>query len=101
MVLRDGDLLAWLGRGDQAMITFLPKSEREAAQSKAALAEALVEIARSRPRRAMLATIDSVPATSSPFAKFLANYGFNVRRGALVFASDVAPAPTPRSVKRR
>ena len=67
------------------MITFLPKDEPDLTHAAEALARALVGIARSRSRIAMLATIDGEPALESPLAKILGEHGFAARRGALVF----------------
>jgi len=85
VIMQDGKLLAWLGRGGTSMVTFLPKDEPDASHAGRALAEALVAIARRRARIAMLSTIDGVPALESPVAKLLAEHGFAARRGALVF----------------
>jgi hypothetical protein len=67
------------------MITFLPAEEPDASHASAALADALVGIARRRSRIAMLTTIDGLPALESPLAKVLAEVGFAPRQGALVF----------------
>jgi hypothetical protein len=90
--MHDGKLLAWLGRGGQSLITFLPKDEPEASHAAKALASALVGIARRRVGVATLATIDAGPAPESPLAKVLAEHGFAARRGALVFVPGRAPA---------
>jgi ATP-dependent Lhr-like helicase len=96
VVMHDGKLLAWLGRGSQSMITFLPKDEPDASHAAAALASALVGIARRRVGVAMLATIDGAPAPESPLAKVLGEHGFAARRGALVFVPARAPAIAAR-----
>ena len=99
VVLHEGKLLAWLGRGGQAMVTFLPKEEPEASHASKALAAALVDMARRRSRIAMLITIDGAPALQSPFAKVLAEHGFAARRGALIYhrgGGQAASAPTLR-----
>jgi ATP-dependent Lhr-like helicase len=85
VIMRDGKLLAWLGRGGTSIVTFLPKDEPDASHAGRALGDALVAIARRRARIAMLSTIDGVPALESPVAKLLAEHGFAARRGALVF----------------
>jgi len=102
VIMHDGKLLAWVGRGGQSMITFLPKDEPDASHAARALASALVGIARRRVGVAMLATIDGGPAPESPIAKVLGEHGFAARRGALVFVPGRAPSravaaesPTP------
>jgi ATP-dependent Lhr-like helicase len=85
VIMHDGKLLAWLGRGGSTMVTFLPKDDPDASHAGRALAEALVGIARRRTRTAMLITIDGAPALESPLAKILGEHGFANRRGALVF----------------
>jgi ATP-dependent Lhr-like helicase len=92
VIMQDGKLLAWLGRGGQSMITFLPKDEPDATHAGNALAEALVGIARRRARIAMLMTIDGAPALESPLVKLLGEHGFAPRRGALVFIPSRARA---------
>jgi hypothetical protein len=92
VITSDGKLLAWVGRGGQSMITFLPKDEPDASHAGNTLAEALVGIARRRARIAMLMTIDGAPALESPLAKLLAVHGFAARRGALVFIPGRAAA---------
>ncbi len=91
VIMHDGKLLAWVGRGGQSMITFLPKEEPDASHAARALANALVGIARRRVGIAMLATIDGGPAPESPIAKVLGEHGFAARRGALVFVPGRAP----------
>jgi ATP-dependent Lhr-like helicase len=85
VIMHDGKLLAWLGRGGSSMVTFLPKDEPDATHAARALCEALVGIAKRRARIAMLVTIDGMPALESPIAKLLGEHGFANRRGALVF----------------
>ena len=89
--MHDGRLLAWVGRGGQSMLTFLPKEEPDASHAAKALANALVGIARRRVGVAMLATIDGGPAPESPLAKVLGEHGFAARRGALMFVPGRAP----------
>lgn len=85
VIMHDGKLLAWLGRGGTSMMTFLPREEPELSHAAKALADALVGLARRRARVAMLATIDGVAAPESPLAKVLGEHGFASRRGALMY----------------
>ncbi|MBX3189854.1 MAG: DEAD/DEAH box helicase [Labilithrix sp.] len=88
VILHDGRLVAWLGRGGQSMITFLPKEEPDASHTLGVLGQALVGHARARGRLTLLATIDGVPAPESAIASALARFGFVVRRGVLVHMPD-------------
>ena len=92
VIMHDGKLLAWLGRGNQSILTFLPRDEPDASHAARALASALVGIARRRVGASILATIDGAPAPESPLAKVLGEHGFAARRGALVFVPSRAPA---------
>ncbi len=85
VIMQDGKLLAWIGRGGSALVTFLPKEEPEASQAAAALAKALVVLSRRRTRTMMLTTIDGSPAAESEAASALTRAGFIARRGELVY----------------
>ena len=96
VILHDGSLLAWIGRGGQNIATFLPEREPDASHATEALARALVGIARQRARAVMLVTIDGAPALESPLAKVLGAHGFLARRGALVHIPTI-PRDSSRS----
>ena len=96
VILHDGRLLAWIGRGGQTLATFLPRDEPDRAHAAEALGKALVGMARRRARAAMLVTIDGAPALESAFARTLAAHGFVGRRGALVYIPPVPRAPDGR-----
>ena len=100
VILHDGQLLAWIGRGGQNIATFLPRDEPDASHAAEALARALVGIARRRARAVMLATIDGAPAPESPLAKRLAAHGFLARRGALVHIPALPRESPPPSYRR-
>ena len=72
VILRDGALLAWLARGGQSIVTFLPREEPERGHRIEALTDALASIAKKRVRPMILATIDGVPAPA--FSSSLAYY---------------------------
>ena len=77
VVIRDGALLAWVGRSEQALLTFFPESEPARSVSSRALATALAELVTSGRRRAvLLATIDGAPAEESDVAPDLFAVGF-------------------------
>jgi ATP-dependent helicase Lhr and Lhr-like helicase len=94
VILHDGRLLGWLGRGGASLLTFLPADEPELSHASAALAQAMAGIARRRSHIAMLASIDGAAALESPIAKVLAAHGFAPRRGALVYVPARAQAAT-------
>ncbi|HSO33095.1 MAG TPA: DEAD/DEAH box helicase, partial [Labilithrix sp.] len=96
VILHDGRLLAWVGRGGQNLATFLPRDEPDRGHASEALARALVGMARRRARTAMLVTIDGAPALESAFARTLAAHGFAGRRGALVYIPTVPHGPDGR-----
>jgi ATP-dependent Lhr-like helicase len=77
VVLRDGRLLAWLGRSDRNLLTFLPASEPESGEAAAAVADALAGLVESGRRRALLvAKVDGDDPGRSPLAPFLRAAGF-------------------------
>jgi ATP-dependent Lhr-like helicase len=82
VVLYDGALIGWLGRGLETVQTFLPKEEPERGAASAALANALAGMVESGQRRAiLLTTIDGEPATQSDFGAALLEAGFTVGGG--------------------
>ena len=87
VVLRDGALLGWLGRGDHPLLTFLPGDEPARREAAGALARALADRVDERGLRALLvSTIDGVDASDSPLASSFTAVGF---------------APTSRGLLRR
>jgi ATP-dependent helicase Lhr and Lhr-like helicase len=89
VILRDGVLLAWLARGRETLLTFLPEDEAQRANGETALAEALAGLAGARGRRALLlSTIDGAPAEKSALGKALQNAGFGVTRDGWIHRSS-------------
>jgi ATP-dependent Lhr-like helicase len=77
VVLHGGELVGWLGRSEQSLLTFLPADEPERSRRGRALSRALADLVESGRRRALLvARIDGGPAHASPVAPFLAAAGF-------------------------
>ncbi|WP_434048342.1 MULTISPECIES: DEAD/DEAH box helicase [Sorangium] len=77
VILHDGRLLAWMGRTERSLTTFLPEAEPERGDAIRAIASALAALVSEGRRRAVLvATIDGEPAHSSPLARALADVGF-------------------------
>jgi ATP-dependent Lhr-like helicase len=77
VVLRDGDLLAYLGRAERTLLTFLPAEEPDRGHAAAALAGALASIIDLGRRRSLLiAQVDGEPTEKSPLAPYLSTAGF-------------------------
>lgn len=77
VVLVGGELVAWLGRGEQNLLTFLPQEEPERTRRGRALANALARLVDTGRRRALLiARVDGEPAHSSPVGPLLVAAGF-------------------------
>lgn len=84
VVLRDGMLVGWIGRGGGNLTTFLPSEEPERSHAIAALARALIGLRGRKGRHVVLAAIDGIPSPQSPLAQAFGAHGFHVRQGALV-----------------
>ena len=79
VILTDGALAAWLARGDRQLTTFLPESEPERSKRARAIAQVLIERARSgidTPRGMLIEEIDGLPPSAHPLAPFLTEAGF-------------------------
>jgi ATP-dependent Lhr-like helicase len=82
VVLSDGQLVGYLARGGQHLLTFLPEEEAERARHERGLVEALVEQAGREPL--LLVKLDGVPAAAAPLAGPLMQAGFmSLSRGLL------------------
>jgi len=78
VVLVGGELAAWLGRGEQNLLTFLPAEEPGRTRRGRAVANALARLVDSGRRRALLVSqVDGEPAHSSPLAPLLVAAGFS------------------------
>ena len=101
VILHDGRLLAWLGRAERNLLTFLPESEPERTESARALAAALAALVSGGRRRALLVgKIDGEDPARSPLAPFLRETGFLPgSRGYLMRTRprDVEDAGVPKS----
>jgi ATP-dependent Lhr-like helicase len=95
VILFDGALVGWLGRGADSLLTFLPADDALRARAAAALAGALAELVEAGERRALLlATIDGEPAAKSALSASLHEAGFRVgREGWLRRRSEAAAIP--------
>jgi len=79
VVARDGRLLAWVGRTERSLLTFLPEAEPARGEAIRAIAEALAGLVNEGRRRSvLLATVDGAPVAESPLAGELREAGFLV-----------------------
>jgi ATP-dependent Lhr-like helicase len=77
VVIYDGKLVAYLGRSDRALATFLAEEEPLRSRHLTALTQALAELVRPGRRTALLiASIDRQSASSSPLASAFIAAGF-------------------------
>jgi ATP-dependent Lhr-like helicase len=92
VVLRNGELLAWLGRAETNLLTFLPPEEPERTAAAADLARALAGLVESGRRRVVLvARVDGGDPDASAVAAPLSREGF-VRGSRGYMKRRAAPA---------
>jgi ATP-dependent Lhr-like helicase len=110
VVLIDGQLAAYLGRGRQLLV-YLPEAEPDRSRVARALATRLAEIARGGEGREgglLIGEIDGAPAAEHPLAPFLITagfamsaFGFQIRRDQIrreQIRSERAPRTSSRAV---
>ena len=85
VVLRSGELLAWIGRTETNLLTFLPADEPARVAAARELARALARLVESGRRRAVLVgKVDGKDPRESPVAPHLVEAGFlHASRGYL------------------
>ena len=79
VILVNGALAAYLGRGDRQLVTFIPDAEPDRTKMARAVARVLIDRARSgidAPRGMLIEEIDGVPSATHPLARFLVEAGF-------------------------
>ncbi len=81
VVIHHGRLLAWVARGGESVVTFLPTEEPEASRAADILARTLAGQARGHV--VVVSTIDGVPARQSRLSAALVANGFAERGGTL------------------
>jgi ATP-dependent Lhr-like helicase len=97
VVLREGRLIGFLGRGGRALVTHLPEGEPERGHATAALAEALALLpALTGVRFVHLDQIDGRPAPAWPSLAALTEVGFQATHDGLLLRRD-----EPRASLRR
>ncbi len=82
VVLRNGQLMAWLRRGNPNLLIFLPDEEPERSQAAAGLAHFFSALGQQRMRAsthqgALITTINGQPVAAHPMARFLMDAGFH------------------------
>ena len=83
VVLRNGQLVAWLRRGNPNLLVFLPNEEPERSQVAAGLAHFFCARGQQRMRAsthqgALITTINGQPVAAHPMARFLMDAGFHL-----------------------
>jgi ATP-dependent Lhr-like helicase len=105
VILRNGQLVAWLRRSNPNLLVFLPAEEPERSQAASGLAHFLSARGQDRLRGAsqqgvLITTINGQPVAAHPMARFLMDAGFsagplgmNLRRipGAVVHRDPAQP----------
>jgi ATP-dependent Lhr-like helicase len=77
VILVNGALAAYVGRGEKQIATFLPEDEPARSVAARAVANALASLVRNGVRRALLITdVDDAPVAKSALAPMLAEAGF-------------------------
>jgi ATP-dependent Lhr-like helicase len=91
VVLVDGELVAYLSRGDRQLLTWLPEAEPQRSRAARAVAQVLIDRARSggeSPRGMLIEEIDGAPPGTHPLVPFLVDAGFI--SGAMGFQATYA-----------
>jgi len=95
VVLRDGELLAWIGRTETNLLTFLPAEEPARSAAARDLAHALARLVETGRRRAVLVgRVDGRDPRESALAPHLAEAGFFA--GSRGYLKRMSPAPDGR-----
>jgi ATP-dependent Lhr-like helicase len=95
VILVDGALTAYLGRGDRQLLSWLPETEPQRSRAGRAVAQVFIDRARSgddAPRGMLIEEIDGLPPATHPMATWLVEAGFIA--GALGFQATYPRAAT-------
>ena len=85
VVLVDGRLAAWVGRGDRQLLAWLPEDEPRRQQTARGIARELTRLATESTRQGLLvAEVNGIPVNEHPLSAFLDEAGFT--RGAMGMA---------------
>ena len=94
VVLRDGALLGWLGRGEHPLATFLPLEEPGRTEAARALATGLAGLVdHGRKRALVLWTIDGAMAAQSDLAPAFVRAGFTPTGSGRLIKRSARPKP--------
>jgi len=88
VVLVNGRLVCWIGRGDRQLIVSLPDDEPERSRAGHAMARELVALAHRAPegrRGWLIEEINGQPAADDPASRFLIDVGFAATHNGLQF----------------
>jgi ATP-dependent Lhr-like helicase len=88
VILVDGHLTAWIGRGDRTMLISLPPDDPDRSRIGRALAQELIALAHRAPEGArgwLVEQINGAPAAKDPAASFLLEAGFAITAMGLQF----------------
>jgi ATP-dependent Lhr-like helicase len=82
VILRNGELIAWLRRANPSLLVFLPEEEPERSHAATGLAEFLAARGHERMQQnphqgALITTINGQPVSAHPMARFLHDAGFH------------------------
>jgi ATP-dependent Lhr-like helicase len=82
VILRNGELVAWLRRGNPNLLVFLPSEEPERSQTASGLAHFLCSRGQDKMRSnshqgVLITTINGQPVAAHPMARFLMDAGFH------------------------
>jgi ATP-dependent helicase Lhr and Lhr-like helicase len=98
VVVHDGRLVAWMGRSERGLVTFLPPNDPERGAEIRALCRALAGLVdEGRARVVLMATVDGEPTERSPLADALREVGFVATSHGFLRRQTASIAPTPRS----
>ncbi len=85
VILVDGRLAAWIGRGDRQLLAWMPEDEPRRQHTARGIAQELTRLATGSTRQGLLvAEVNGIPVSEHPLAAFLDEAGFT--RGAMGMA---------------
>jgi len=94
VLVRDGRLLAWLGKTEQTLLTFVADDEPRRSEDQVAIAGALASLVESGRRKSVLvATVDGVAVGQSALARALQKEGFSASSKGYLRRAATTPLP--------
>jgi ATP-dependent Lhr-like helicase len=106
VILRNGQLVAWLRRGNPNLLVFLPNEEPERSQAAAGLAHFLCSRGQERLRGAshqgvLITTINGQPVAAHSMARFLMDAGFHPGPLGMHLRRILLPVGQPDQIDNR